>query len=106
MDQLSALDHNLYVGAVGDRRLDKIDKHAMVNWRKQKKRKGKKQKNLPRSNSGEINDLKRIVNLYKIYGNDNLALVNPAENPGVLQVRNRSAERRRIQKQMGVTAMN
>lgn len=96
MDQLSALDHNLYVGAVGDRKLDKIDKHAIVNWRKQKKKRGKKTKHLPRSNSGEINDLKRIVNLYKIYGNDNLALVNPAENPGVLQVRNRSAERRRI----------
>jgi hypothetical protein len=42
MGQLSALDHNLYIGAVGDKKLDKIDKHAIVNWRKQKKRKGKK----------------------------------------------------------------
>ena len=42
MGQLSALDHNLYIGSVGDKKLDKIDKHAIVNWRKQKKRKGKK----------------------------------------------------------------
>lgn len=45
MGQLSALDQNLYIGAVGDRKLDKIDKHAIVNWRKQKRKgKGKKGK--------------------------------------------------------------
>ena len=45
MGQLSALDQNLYIGAVGDRKLDKIDQHAIVNWRKQKRKgKGKKGK--------------------------------------------------------------
>ena len=43
-----------------------------------------------------------MVNLYKIYGNDDIAMVNPAEDPGILQVRTRSAERRRLNKQMGL----
>jgi hypothetical protein len=86
---------------MGDKKLDKIDKHAIKHWRKTKKKRNQKNK-LKRSNSGDINDLKRIVELYKIYGNDNLALVNPAENPGILQVRNRSAEKRKIHKQLGL----
>ena len=86
---------------MGDKKLDKIDKHAIKHWRKSKKKRNTKNK-LRRSNSGEINDLKRIVELYKVYGNDNLALVNPAENPGILQVRNRSAEKRKIHKQLGL----
>ena len=77
------LDQNVYINAMGDKKLDKIDKHAIKHWRKTKKKKNRKNK-LRRSNSGEINDLKRIVELYKLYGNDNLALVNPAENPGIL----------------------
>lgn len=48
----------------------------------------------------ELNDLRKIVNLYKIYGNDNVALVNPAENPGVLLVRTRSAEKRKLGRQV------
>ena len=47
-----------------------------------------------------MHDLKKIVDLYKIYGNDNIALVNPAENPGVLQVRTRSAEKRKLGQQI------
>ena len=44
----------------------------------------------------------KIVKLLKTYGNDNLALVNPAEKPGILQVRKRSAQKRRIQEQLGM----
>lgn len=43
-----------------------------------------------------------MVSLYKIYGNDDIAIVNPAEEPGILQVRTRSAERRRLNKQIGL----
>ena len=39
---------------------------------------------MKRTDGEELNDLKKIVDLYKIYGNDSIALVNPAENPGVL----------------------
>lgn len=99
------LDQNVYINAMGDKKLDKIDKHAIKHWRKTKKKRNKKNK-MRRSNSGEINDLKRIVELYKLYGNDNLALVNPAENPGILQVRNRSAEKRKIHKQLGLAGPN
>lgn len=55
---------------------------------------------MKRTEIEEFNDLKRIVDLYKIYGNDNIALVNPAENPGVLQVRTRSAEKRKLGQQI------
>ena len=46
--------------------------------------------------TGEVHDLKKIVDLYKMYGNEKLALVNPVENPKILQVRKRSAEKRKI----------
>ena len=49
-----------------------------------------------------LQDLSKMVNLYKIYGNDDIAMVNPADDPGILQVRTRSAERRRLNKQMGL----
>mmetsp|Transcript_38735 Transcript_38735/g.58913 ORF Transcript_38735/g.58913 Transcript_38735/m.58913 type:complete len:87 (-) Transcript_38735:686-946(-) len=84
------------IGVVGTKKLDKVDKYAIKNWRKNVKKRKKKKEEVRRSNSGEINDLKKIIGLYKLYGNDGLALVNPAENPGVLQVRKRSAERRKI----------
>ena len=48
--------------------------------------------------------MSKIVNLYKLYGNDSVALVNPAENPGILQVRTRSAEKRHLNKQMGIAS--
>ncbi len=99
-----SLDYRLDIGVVGNKKLDKVDKYAIKNWRKNVKRRKKKKEEVRRSNSGEINDLRKIIGLYKIYGNDGLALVNPAENPGVLQVRKRSAERRKIQRQMGLVA--
>lgn len=59
-------------------------------------KRSKKQGMLKVNDDDELHDLKKIVGLYKIYGNDNVALVNPAENPGVLLVRTRSAEKRKL----------
>lgn len=89
---------------MGERKIDKVNHFALQNWnkvnKKRKAKKGKTKRERPRS--GEINDLRKIVKLYKVYGNDNLALVNPVNNPGILQVRKRSAERRMIERQMGL----
>ena len=51
-------------------------------------------------------DLSKMVNLYKMYGNDGITIVNPAENPGILQVRTRSAEKRHLGKQIGLQTHN
>jgi hypothetical protein len=40
--------------------------------------------------------MEKIIELYKIYGNDKSALVNPAENRYVLEVRNREYEVNRV----------
>ncbi len=69
------------IGEIGA--VDALDKHAIKRWRKNV-RKARKRGQLARSPSGELDDLKKIVNLYKVYGNDNTALVNPIEQPGVL----------------------
>ena len=65
-----------------------------------KKRKGRAgEKVLRRSNSGEIiNDLIKISKLYKVYGNDQVALVNPADRPGVIQVKKRAQIKDRVYK--------
>lgn len=83
------------------KQLDSVDKAAIKRWRKHVK-KARKKGQLKQNDDVELHDLSKMVNLYKIYGNDAIALVNPAENPGILQVRTRSAEKRRINKQMGI----
>ena len=40
--------------------------------------------------------MNKIIELYKIYGNDTTALVNPAENRFVLEVRDRGYEVNRL----------
>ena len=101
----SVIDNNMQLGLVGERKIDKLNQYALQNWKKEGRRKRRpknKPKAQPQEEVDDYNDLKKIVKLYKIYGNDQLALVNPAENPGILQVRKRSAERRRIEQQMGL----
>ena len=41
-----------------------------------------------------------VIELYKIYGNDTTALVNPAENRFVLEVRDRGYEVNRLNDQI------
>ena len=81
--------------------LDHLDRAAIKRWRKNVK-KARKKGQLKQDDDVELHDLSKMVNLYKIYGNDKIALVNPAEAPGILQVRTRSAEKRRLTKQMGL----
>ena len=83
------------MGNISSAALDAFDKQALKRWKKTV-RKAAKVGNMKRTDNEELNDLRKIVDLYKIYGNDNIALVNPAENPGVLQVRTRSAEKRKL----------
>lgn len=33
--------------------------------------------------------ISKIIDMYKVYGTDKVALVNPAENPYILQVKDR-----------------
>jgi len=44
----------------------------------------------------------KISKLYKIYGNDQVALVNPGDRPGIIQVKKRSQIKERVYKQMGL----
>lgn len=85
-----------------NQQLDAVDKAAIKRWRKNVK-KARKKGQLKQDDNVELHDMSKIVHLYKIYGNDAVALVNPVENPGILQVRPRSAERRILNKQMGIT---
>ena len=71
------------MGNISSQNIDAFDKHALARWKKTVK-KCRKKGQLQRTDSDELTDLKKIVDLYKIYGNDGVALVNPAENPGVL----------------------
>jgi hypothetical protein len=84
---LSIVDNNMELGVVGERQIDRVNQYALKNWRKvNRKKKPKKrirdERDLPEKD--ELNDLRKIVKLYKIYGNDKLALVNPVENQGIL----------------------
>jgi hypothetical protein len=69
------------MNSLTSKKVDKLDQDAIRSWkRKQKRRKNDKL----RPESAEIHDLRKIVDLYKMYGNDKLALVNPVENPKIL----------------------
>ena len=83
------------------KQLDTVDKAAIKRWRKNVT-KARKKGQLKFDDGVLLQDLSKMVNLYKIYGNDDIAMVNPADDPGILQVRTRSAERRRLNKQMGL----
>lgn len=41
-----------------------------------------------------IQDISKMVKLFKIYGNDEAVIVNPVENPGILEVRSTQVEKR------------
>lgn len=103
--QMSQFEQNIYIGAVAGNKIDTTDKDALISWHKSQMKKNKSKKgkvqgpghHLRRSNSGsQLNDIKKIAQLYHIYGSDNLALVHPAEQPGTLLVRKRSAQYRKI----------
>lgn len=85
--------------------LDTVDKNAIKRWKKNVT-KARKKGQLKHDEELLNHDLSKMVNLYKIYGNDEIAMVNPAENPGILQVRTRSAEKRHLSKQMGLQINN
>lgn len=85
--QMSQFEQNIYIGAVAGNKIDTTDKDALISWHKSQMKKNKTKKGQPkggahlrRSNSGsQLNDIKKIAQLYQIYGSDNLALVHPAE---------------------------
>ena len=84
---MSQFEQNIYIGAVAGNKIDTTDKDALISWHKSQMKKNKTKKGQPkggahlrRSNSGsQLNDIKKIAQLYQIYGSDNLALVHPAE---------------------------
>lgn len=75
------LDQGMF--APNGKNLDSVDKQAIRRWRRTVK-KARKKGQLKHEDDLELRDLSKIVNLYKLYGNDAVALVNPAENPGIL----------------------
>ena len=97
-DARNLLDHNTL--NIGDKKIDQVGKHAINSYLKNKSRRDAKNTKIKRSYSGNLRDVQKIVQVYAIYGNDKLALVNPREKPNILQVRERRAEKRRIEEQM------
>ena len=41
--------------------------------------------------------------LFNAYGNDQIAIVNPANRPDMIQIKNRTQIKERVFKQMGLT---
>ena len=80
-------------------KLDLMDRDALDNWRKNYEYLAKKN-NVQRSIESQKADMNKIIELYKIYGNDTTALVNPAENRFVLEVRDRGYEVNRLNDQI------
>lgn len=63
------------------KKIDAVGKYAINQYLKNKQ---KVKSNLKRSHSGNLRDVSKIVQIYSLYGNDNLALVNPRDKPGIL----------------------
>lgn len=71
-------NHESYLGY-----LDLMDREALENWRSNVNYLNKVNK-LRETEGQQVNWLNRIVDMYKIYGTESVALVNPKENPYIL----------------------
>ena len=74
-------------------KLDHLDREALRRWYANAKQfaNGSKEKRTVKT------DVRRVVDLYKLYGSDQSALVNPSSDKLSLEVRNRStAEARQL----------
>jgi hypothetical protein len=70
-------------------KLDKLDQDALRAWHEHSKQLAK-HKGEKRGPKQQKIDLERVVNLYKIYGTGDNAIVNPASHPFHLTVKNRA----------------
>ena len=74
-------------------KLDHLDREALRRWYAN----AKQFANGPKEKRTVKTDVRRVVDLYKLYGSDQSALVNPSSDKLCLEVRNRStAEARQL----------
>lgn len=71
------------------RGVDHIDRKALENWVRDKRRVQKKKGLKPSNLNQESTGMSKIVNMYQLYGSNNTALVQPRDAPGQLVVWNR-----------------
>ena len=89
IDQINAVSADAYG------KLDFMDRQALLNWKTNFQHLEKINhlaKTIENKTYSAVNGAK-IIGMYKIYGNENSTLVNPAENPFKLEVRDRDFER-------------
>lgn len=73
--------------------LDLLDRQALENWRKNVNQLNKLHRlRIPQEQQLAL--LAKIIDMYKIYGNNNTALVNPQDNPYILQIKDRDEVRK------------
>lgn len=93
IDNISKLGKQTGVYVPKQKNLDNIDKDALRRWRKNVS-KARKKGELKHDEEVLIQDISKMVKLFKIYGNDEAVIVNPVENPGILEVRSTQVEKR------------
>ena len=74
-----------------DPKLDNLDKDALRRWRNNVA-KARKKGDLKHDDGALVQDMSKMVKLFKIYGHDEAVIVNPVDNPGILQVRSTATE--------------
>lgn len=77
-------------------KLDKVDQDALTHWYRNCKQLTKAMN----IETPKKTEMKRIIELYKIYGSQKSVLVNAHENPFVLSVRDRNFELQRQHEQL------
>jgi len=79
--------------------IDQIDRPALEAWLNKQKDEQKKKKQ-GRSIKADNNRLSKIIDMYKLYGSNDTALVKQRDNPSHLQVWNRDYAIKRQEKQL------
>ena len=98
-------DFSTNIAALGKKNIDQVDAKALKRWYKNVRAKqgGGKSKNAKKNSKAVINDMMKFGKLFNAYGNDQIAIVNPADRPDMIQIKNRSQIKERVFKQMGLT---
>ena len=81
--------------------LDQLDREALRRWYVNAKRFVK-----PKDEKQALKDVKKVCSMYKLYGSEQVALVNPVGNKLNLSVQSREAAERRQDRQFGKLVSN
>ena len=89
--QLDNPDFSTNIAALGKKYIDQVDAKALKRWYKNVRAKqGAGGKNSKKNSKAVINDMMKFGKLFNAYGNDQIAIVNPADRPDMIQIKNRS----------------